>query len=195
MLIAAVNGLQALGRTEAIKSLRQYANRAEDAESIFLIVRLLFEPGNRQSRPDILVGRIYPNILEQDKLDWQYFPIALQDDIPFLVGRVTVSLGVPQDPEEHIDWAENHGIFRRTPLSPKTDPVTAAVRLLATEKMRRLMAANPDSDLSTFLRVQTVQSLNVGNTQIGNSWSKLQAELRRNPVSWAPSTQSFVSRE
>jgi hypothetical protein len=146
MLVRAVNRLHALGKEQAIAELRRFLKISTrsfcverdpanidtcDNQCVFLIVRLLFEPAEPTGkRPEMRIGAMRPSPPEGDR-SWPLFPLALQDDIPFILIRGVILSGVPEDPSVHVDWAEKHGKLRARPLRPIDDPLAAVESLCA----------------------------------------------------------------
>lgn len=157
-LVRAVNHLAALGKTDAIQELRQFLKMARDSHhdplgrveenidtsdntSVFLIVRLLFEPAKPGDElPPILTIPFAPIPPVADRALWPLHPLALQNDVPFLLVVDGAMGGQPQPPGEHVDWAEQHGRIRSTPLRPMDNPMIAAERLHALPQTTRLFS-------------------------------------------------------
>jgi hypothetical protein len=164
MLIRAVNRLRALGKEKALAELREFHSIARgsrnvlhdptnidtsDGECIFLIVRLLFEPADPKDKMPLMgIGAFQPSPKEIDKARWPLFPLALHDDVPFLLGQVYLfASGCPESPLAHVEWAEKHGKLRAKPLRPPDDPIKAADSLMATPEAKRLFKDNDRGDV------------------------------------------------
>ncbi len=153
MLVRAVNHLHSLGKTKAIAELREFVNIAgqgwtkrdpadietSDYQCVFLIVRLLFEPQNpSESRPWMAIGAMSPTPRGEDQSLWPMFPLAVQDDLPFILINGVFLGGLPEHPYVHVDWAEKNGRLRAKPLRPADDPIAAVERLASLPQTRRL---------------------------------------------------------
>jgi hypothetical protein len=154
-LVRAVNHLQSLGKSKAISEMREFLRIARDSrgvdrdpanidtsdyQCIFLIVRLLFEPENAsEPLPPMRIGGMYPSPQKADESLWPLFPLALQDDVPFVLIECAVLSGLPEPPSLHVDWAEKHGRLRAKPLRPADDPILAVDKLIALRQTQRLL--------------------------------------------------------
>ena len=125
-VIDAVNRLAAAGAERALAELRDAAAGAPSAEGPLLVARAAFVPAAAEPPPRLELGR--PDVDEATATrHFPLFPLALQDDIPFLL--VTgYQLGGETDPAAYLDWCERHGRLRE-PLRPG-DPLAAAEALI-----------------------------------------------------------------
>jgi hypothetical protein len=153
-LIRAVNHLHSLGKEGAISALREFLKIAgnssfaerdpanidtSDCQCVFLIVRLLFEPKGLQDKlPSIAIGHMSPYPAKEDAELWPLYPLAVQEDIPFLVMEWRFVAGSPEHPANHVDWAEKHGKLRVKPLRPSDNPLRAVDTLRSMQKTIRL---------------------------------------------------------
>jgi hypothetical protein len=153
-LVRAVNHLTGMGKARAIGELHAFLKIAcdsydprridenidtSDKTCVFLIVHLLFEPAEPGEKlPEILAVPFDPFPDKKDRSVWPLFPVYLQDDIPFFLPCAGFSSGLPDRPEQHVEWAEKHGRIRSKPLRPLDDPMIAAGRLIALPQTRRL---------------------------------------------------------
>ncbi len=154
-LIRAVNELHALGKDKALAELRSFAKEARgfptfevrvpedistaDKQCLFAIIMLLFEADSpKYPVPNPALGGPLPSPGAKDWPLWPLYPFVVEDDIPFCLAEGFVLAGMATPPETHIKWAEQHGRLRTKPLRPKTDPVTAATKILATPQGQRL---------------------------------------------------------
>lgn len=141
-LIRAVNALQPLGKERALAVLENYLHLAssfQDGEIVFWIIRLLFEPiqlGDRIPSPMIAV------ILDDRKLpearSWPLNPMAIHNDVPFMLGQQIGMSGVPEQPSSHIRWARLQGVVRDKPLAPAANPLAAAEAILESRRFKAL---------------------------------------------------------
>ena len=158
-LIQAVNHLQPMGKAKAIAALRDFlkiANNGDfvfrdrdpanidtsDPECVYPIVLLLFAPKNAEGkRPGLSYGNtsMYPS--KSDESLWPYVPLAVHDDIPFLIAQSvgTILGGAPKSPIVDVEWADKHGTLRKTKLRPSDNPVDAADAFLSLPKTKRLL--------------------------------------------------------
>lgn len=153
-LVRAVNHLLPLGKEKAIAALRDFLKVARDdyqslrmdenidtsdKTCVFLIVRLLFEPMDlAEELPAIMTVPFAPIPTDADRKFWPLHPVHLQDDVPFFLVLYGGLGGVPDQPERHVNWAEEHGKIRAKPLRPLDNPMMAASRLIALPQTKRL---------------------------------------------------------
>jgi hypothetical protein len=141
-LIRAVNALQRLGKVRALETLTKYAELAgnfDDGEIVFWIIHALFEPirvGDRIPGPMIAVWLDEEALPEAAK--WPLNPIAVVNDVPFMLGRQIALGGVPEPPSMHIEWARRHGVVRDQPLWPDVNPLLAAETILGSQQFQQL---------------------------------------------------------
>jgi hypothetical protein len=154
-LVRAVNHLQSLGKSKAVSEMREFLRIARDSngterdpanidtsdyQCIFLIVRLLFEPEDASEHlPPMHIGGMSPSPAKADEPLWPLFPLAIQDDIPFVLIDGAALLGLPESPSVHVDWAEKHGRLREKLLRPADDPILAVDKLIALPQTQRLL--------------------------------------------------------
>jgi hypothetical protein len=172
MLVRAVNHLQSLGKQKAIAELREFlkiardsfrANRdpadidTSDEQCVFLIVRLLFElEVTSGTLPDLYIGAMWLRPEKTDSSFWPLYPLALQDDVPFLLIDGVLLSGYPQHPSSHVDWAEKHGKLRAQPLRPADDPIAAVDKLIAQPQTGRLCGSD---SFKIMLRYEAWQAI------------------------------------
>ncbi len=144
-LIRAVNVLQPLGKEQALRVLEQYVKLTEDSEDpsdqeiVFWIIRVLFEPalvGDRIPSPRIAVWLDGQEL--SDAMKWPLNPIAVEGDIPFMVGQQIGGRGQPEHPSSHIRWARLHGVIREEPLVPQVNPLAGAEAILQSRRFKAL---------------------------------------------------------
>jgi hypothetical protein len=126
-VIQAVNLLQPLGKEKALAVIKEFLRvmshfHDDGREGTFLVLRTLFEvPEDPGYMPRMHVGA--PSVPEpQDKRLLPRFPIALEQDIPFLVNAGYSLSGRPEPPESHLDYFRKHGQFRAKLLVPSDRP-------------------------------------------------------------------------
>ncbi|MDB2687657.1 hypothetical protein N9Y42_10645 [Mariniblastus sp.] len=155
-LTQAINHLHSLGHSDAIESLRRFANRypleplqgKTETLNFETLIPLLFvpkDPNGKLPSPD-WDQRDFPAtkgryLLERDS--WQ-LPIELSDDIPFNTEwRMVSGTGFTVESTYLIEWANVDGRLRDSQLTPSDDPFAAA--LDATTKQMKLEIGSGDS--------------------------------------------------
>ncbi len=140
-LVQAVNALQTLGKERAIAELRHFLEISSrdgfskrvasdidtsDSESVFLIVRLLFEPASSNEKlPAVGLGG--PGVIDSPSPEHlPLFPLAVCKGYPFILVDGYILGGLPEPASAHVDWAEKHGKLREGPMIPEGDPLAAA---------------------------------------------------------------------
>lgn len=161
-LVRAVNTLHAAGFDRALEALweydelfHRYLSRRElrhydlDHQRIFLIGHLLFvrKDGKRQfpipalgaevPMFQFLQGSDFLDKVEHGDADWPYFPVALSDDVPFVLVRGFTLFGRATEPKEFLEFVETHCRLRERPLEPSDAPWKAMEELLASPAARR----------------------------------------------------------
>ena len=124
-VIKAVNVLQPLGKERALAAVGEFLRVSywhdNGRDGVFLVLRTLFDvpddPGFMPPMPG------YPPRPDQKLLP--RFPIAIEGDIPLLVGTGSAFGGLPEQPESHLKYFRAHGKLRDRPLSPTTTPFKA----------------------------------------------------------------------
>ena len=210
-LIRAVNHLHALGKEEALDALErflalatpfQWSSRnpasSDDADSlaIYWIVRTLFEP------EDPATGYQWIDFAMVNKPGAEcqrpQYPIVVIDDVPLLVVDGVVHTGPGPYAEHQIAWAREKGRLRERPLTPSTDPVAAAEKLLAA-----LREENPEMFLSyrSDIRRQVQQALGHlidpdvprGKYQCSEAWWVVASKLSQaGQIQWDPTSERFT---
>jgi hypothetical protein len=136
--------------------------------------------------------------MEADKSLWPLYPLAIQDDVPFLLINGVLLAGYPQHPFSHLDWAEKHGKLRAQPLRPADDPIAAVDKLIAQPQIGRLCGSDT---LKIMLRYEAWQAIAHlvrvpmgGNDFNGAAWEerkKLAAKLK---IRWDVDKQNYVAK-
>lgn len=149
-LIRAVNALQRLGKSDAVRALRAYmywamaGNSREGSlccdwgERVFFICLLLFEhrDGDPQM-PGLELGQ--PDVVPKEKSrNWPLFPLILIHDIPFCMVNGYMLAGFPEQPWWRVDWCDAFCNVRTRQLSPDVDPAEASELLLASRALEDL---------------------------------------------------------
>jgi hypothetical protein len=154
LLLKAVNHLWALGREGALAGLREYIRTAPtnlaqprdpdnidtgNVQSAVLIIRLLFEPKLEGGRiPYPRIGKMTPFPDRNDRRLWPLYPLAIQNDIPFMLAKGYGLFGAAEDPAFHLRWAEDQGKLRAMPLKPPDNPLKSVDLLIAMPQTARL---------------------------------------------------------
>ena len=141
-VIQAVNALRPLGKEKALSVIGEYLRVTSDfdqtQEGIFPVLRVLFDvPEDPGYMRRMRVGMPTPRNPEDLKL-MPRFPIVMQDDIPFLVVRGYILIGVPESPWSNVDHFWSHGTLRTEPLSPSEKPFAALRKLLDSPQWKQL---------------------------------------------------------
>jgi hypothetical protein len=148
-VIRAVNCLLPLGKKRAIAVMDEFLRVTppwynEGRDGVFLVLRTLFDvPRGHGHMPRMGVGATSEP--EDDRL-LPRFPIALQDDIPFLLVEGYVLGGAPEQPESHVAYFRKHGSLRTKPLVPTDRPLEALDRLSRSVRRAFRETNDPDND-------------------------------------------------
>jgi hypothetical protein len=139
-LIQAVNQLQPLGKELALQVLEEWSRVASiwhdraGYRGAYLVPRVLFDvPADPGFMPELRLGA--PAVPQQeDKSILPRFPIAMEDDIPFLVNPGYTLGGRAELPGVQLGYFRKHGTIRAKPLAPTGNPLAAMDRLLASPR-------------------------------------------------------------
>ncbi|MBL8678122.1 MAG: hypothetical protein JNK05_03110 [Myxococcales bacterium] len=145
-LVRAVNALQPLGRDAALDVIDEYLRVHNGAlaaldESVFLLLRALFVPSSpHRAHPPAALGA--PSVMPPTNPDdLPAFPLAIADDVPFVLVTGYTLGGVPQPAEQHMPWYRASATIRPRPLAPNS--ATALATFAATAGGRHFFAAEP----------------------------------------------------
>lgn len=145
-LVRAVNALQPLGRDAALDVIDEYlrvhnAALAGVDESVFLVLRALFVPSPpHRAHPTAHLGA--PSVAPPTNPDdLPAFPLAIADDVPFVLVTGYILGGLPEQAEQHMPWYRANATIRPRPLAP--NPATALASFAATAGGRHFFAAEP----------------------------------------------------
>ena len=208
-LIRAVNALQQLGKDKAIAELEKYIELTSgpdyhsESEIVFWIARVLFppEPGELLQRPAIGVFLDDRDAADSDK--WPLNPMAVVNDIPFMLGHQISTSGRPAHPSSVIKFAKNHGILREKALAPTTDPLTAAEFLFADDKFK-VLDEYSRKEATRLIRSQalTMAGIALQKGFLGpvsfydelddRNWKAVIAKTARRQISWDKKLEQFV---
>lgn len=209
-LIRAVNALQRLGKERALATLEEYAEMTsgigyfEEQEIVFWIVRTLFEPirlDDRIPRPLIAVW------LDDEELPpsarWPLNPMAVVDDVPFMLGHQVGMGGVPEPPAWQIEWARRHGVVRDAPLKPAMSPLLAAEVILGSHQFRQLDEYARD-EATRSVRAQAyamaagllppITTERLDDTEEEIQWRNLVEESAVQEIRWDAGREEFVGK-
>ena len=224
-LVRTVNHLMPMGKEKAIHELREFMKIARDASleratrvdedidtsnktCVFLIVRLLFEPEDPKDKlPDILTVPFVPAPAKADKYLWPLHPVYLQDDIPFFLVYGGAMGGQPDQPERHVDWAEEHGKIRSKPLRPLDNPVIAAGRLILLPQTKRLYDGPNHYDFKSMIykqawniivdadpKIPKLLPVPPFNTRDDRDWEARVKAATDFKIHWSESEQKYIMK-
>jgi len=139
-LIRAVNHLHSMGKSDAIRVLRDYAAKHYHGNDWRLeaIVPLLFAPIDFQ---EVLPPHPW---FDPKQTSWCLQCLVLEGDIPFNVFEGFTLGGYVEPTAPLVEWAARYGKLRENPLRPSADPWGAADRVF------RRMTANDGPLERTF---------------------------------------------
>lgn len=136
-LVRAVNQLHSLGSPEALFVLKQFCNDhpndgfGSKHQSIELVVPFTFVPENVQNKlPEPDYGGNFPMAYRLVLDNWRH-RVVVQDGLPLHTVYVRGASGLSGDQTYLIEWAEEHGRLRDTPMTPTNDPFRAVNKLIA----------------------------------------------------------------
>ncbi len=159
--LRAVNALRTLEKAEALALLRAYleearANGNSLQTSLFLLLRLLFEPESGENFPTIPVGKpVDPG--EPYNPAFPLYPLALVQDVPLLISTGFILAGHPGSPEAHLKFCEEKGRLRREPLSPPDNPLDLAGKLVDSPEWYRPTTGVEAEDNLAIYRAQLLR--------------------------------------
>ncbi len=148
--IRAVNALQPLGKKVALATLAEYLRvrttfEAPEGDGAFFVMRVLFELPPSGHMPPMMVGASSPPAPSNPK-SIPRFPIALVDDIPFLVSLGYRLGGRAERPERHLAFFRDSGTLRSQPLRPPDHPLEVVDRLVGKSGSAFAVKAALDND-------------------------------------------------
>jgi hypothetical protein len=204
-LIRAVNFLQALGEDKACSALSAYERLCDanpalvwhelNPERIILIARLLYERApNGPLLREPLLGAPGISITKGTTAD-ALFPLALQDDVPFIVNDGYDIAGHAEDPITYMNYLRANGRFRTKPLVPITDPVTAATKLLNTTVVVSSPGIPADQRvLELLVSRQALEALGMTLSVYAwdQEWEAAKADSQVSTLRWSAEKQDFV---
>lgn len=161
-LIRAVNALQPLGKEQALKTLEKYIEMRREVdeyfepEIVFWIIRVLFEPIELDQQiptPGVAVFMNDRHFPKQSR--WPLNPMALVDDIPFMLGSQIGSSGIPEFPSSHINFARTRCVIRDKPLRPTRNPIAVAQSIFNNKRFTALRDHSFGNN-ENFIREQAI---------------------------------------
>jgi hypothetical protein len=225
-LVRAVNCLCALGKGEAIEALRRYVTRnskaghQDDALRLFLVMPLAFQPIDPED------GRSFGIFCDESECGTivtgiSQVQVFLKDDLPLQIRYTGARVTPREDWMKVIQWAEQQGRLRGSPLRPPDDPVTVAEEMSshypsatsdsfeiqfqaqATRAIAHLiqpvtMPEPSAAALAEFPGTPTLipfSELSLWWTQPETEpdWSHLKSEWRRLGIRWSEQKQAYVA--
>jgi len=206
-LIVAVNALQPLGKEKALAALMEYyrvTDNRDEAQSEFIILRALFDLPERGFMPPMFIGAPAPDE-PKDPKKIPRFPLAIVDDVPFMLVDGYALAGMPQSPLEHLTYFREHGQLRAKKLFPSThlldvyDKVLAIANGLSERPMlgeQRMLAEQLLSLIDTVYRpsgiVRHQQRLALEDAGFQSGWSKRRNEIEHLNIRWSVDEIKYV---
>ena len=202
-LVRAVNALQRLGKQQALAILEEYVKLTsvsgyhDEHQIVFWIIRVLFEPIRLDERiPSPMIA-----VHLEKSPNWPLNPIAIVDDIPFMIGHPIGMGGMPEPPAAHIEWARRHGVIRDQPLKPTASPVLAARVILGSQAFLQLDSFSRNQ-ATRLLRLQAVSMVEGAlppdltrhddGTVERRQWRALIQDAQTRPIRWDAEREAFV---
>jgi hypothetical protein len=216
-LVRAVNCLHSLGKDDAIAALRRFVARRgkggsqhDAAVGLFLVIPLSFEPVDPEDGPSNCAICDEMGECNLSLNGWPQIHVILKDDLP-LRARFTGAYSTGcEDWLEVIQWAEQRGRLRGSPLRPPDDPVTVAEKISRRwEDCENLKDSFQDQATRTIAHLiepfkipdrpdeETVPFFGLSGWQLQPEtepcWLHLKAECRRLGIRWSEAKQQYVA--
>jgi len=154
IVIKTVNYLHPLGKEKALEKISTYLKQADKKQNyngLFWVLRSLFDLPKEKDFPSVLLGKAdIPSPDEPKKLP--RFPIVIIDDVPLLVVRGYQLGGLPEPVGNHIKLFLQYGNLRKNLLAP-----TTALQSVKQEFERRWISAYGERHLSQVLETVHAQ--------------------------------------
>ena len=147
--IAAVNALHPLGKHKALAVVEEYlrvrSNFEEpEGDGAFFVLRALFDVPASGSMPPMMVGA--PSVpIPTPPTTFPRFPLAIIDDIPFVLTSGYSLAGMAERPERHLAFFKDNGTLRAAPLRPPDNPLAVVDRLVGKPGLAFATKAGLDS--------------------------------------------------
>jgi hypothetical protein len=215
-VIRIVNTLQPLGKEKALAAISEYLRVASwvadesGREGMFLVLRVLFDvPADPGHMPPMMVGAPTPGPPKGDDTLLPRFPIAIVDDVPFLLVRGYNLSGFPEQPESHVDYFRKHGRIRSKPLEPGGAPQ----KLLAkwTRKVGVLYEKDDDRELKLLVANQILNLIDTvhrrepdrrgvkfypdDDAAIAPRWKAIEADVAKLEARWNRERNCFTFKD
>jgi hypothetical protein len=204
-LIRAVNALQRLGKQQALATLEEYVEATNsydysgEQDIVFWIIRCLFEPIRLDERIPIPAIAVHL----EESANWPLNPIAIVDDIPFMIGMQIGMGGAPEPPSAQIKWARRHGVVRDRPLKPTANPLLAARAILGSQAFLQLDRSSR-TEATRLLRLQAMSMVadalppeltrHDEHTIERRQWRALIQDAQARPIRWDVDREQFVEK-
>ncbi len=206
-MILAVNALQPLGKEAALQHLEAFLAAREkvnrhfaDADALFWILRLLFEPIELHRR--IPVPRAFVRSVDSDvEPNWPLNPIVVVADIPFrFIGGGIVGTGMPEEPRSHMQFVRRHCVIRDAPLHPSRDPILIAQQLIESLLVSKMPeddreAAIRDIRDQAFLLLPAERRAKLRDVEDDNDWFAIVKRSQVAPLEWSLATGFQEARD
>jgi hypothetical protein len=142
-LIRAVNLLQPLGKEKALAAIDEdlRIGRMETVNGLYLLLRALFDVPEKPGYMPGIIGPPNPSWTKDPKL-LPRFPLAIEDDLPFLLGDDGSYTGGAPNPWEHVAYFRKYAKLRSKPLVPSDKPFVALGRLVKIFKQNGMSEAD-----------------------------------------------------
>lgn len=114
----AVNHYVAMGESAAIQELKYLS--AGDPERACLICQVLFDGNGGKPLRGAGLGCYMQPWNTMPAKDWPLFPLMKSGSSFFVYGGICFASGVPEEPDEYIDYCRREGVFRTQPLPVPT---------------------------------------------------------------------------
>lgn len=153
-LVRTVNSLHGFGEDRVRAGIREYMRLCRQDHQrasyyglsgarLFYVIRLLFVRTDGQSNmPEIIQGVTGIPQPAEDDSDWPLWPLMVQNDLPFNVvadlGFIVSGYVTPI--EKHLDDIDRNCRLRDKPLTPAENPLSAADRVLSSDRWKVLMS-------------------------------------------------------
>lgn len=206
-LIRAANALQQVGQKRALAVLEEYAGLTssldyfEERNIVFWIIRVLFEPirmDDRIPHPGIYVALLNGDDPGYD--NWPLIPMAVIDDVPFMVGQQIGGSGRPEHPSTHIEWARRNGVIRDQPIKPTLDPISAAESLINSQRFKQLNGITLRKPAYNLIRSQSMAMVTgsmemfdpCSDEEFEQQWKILLDAAENGRIRWDADREEFV---
>lgn len=206
-LIAAINTLQPLGKEKALAALKEYLRITDDIEqgqNEFLILRTLFDVPDSGFMPRMIIGMPVPDG-PKDLKRIPRFPVAIVDDVPFmLVDRYAIA-GMPQPSVEHLTYFSKYGRLRAKQLVPSNHllDIYDKALIIANNDLsgnsrteRRMLAEQLLSLVDTVYRppgvIRDQVRLVLSETDFQSQWNKRRDEVAKLDIRWSAKENKYV---